>query len=144
VSSGALENDANFLSFVNQQPIGFEMTLPPAGVIADQPVIPVDGPMPHSFCETLCLCGRLWKRTNTDRAAPAALECGGMTAKVPARWDLGLQSMLLQADGLTRRRHAAALQGTLRALILSAGSKNYAALGGSLSCAPNFGSVYSL
>jgi len=49
--------------------------------------------------------------------------------KVWARNDLGLQSMLLQADGPQKRRHAAALQGALRALILSGWSKNYAALG---------------
>ena len=43
--------------------------------------------------------------------------------------DLGHRSTLVQANGLKKRRHAAALQGALRALFLRALSNNYAAFG---------------
>jgi hypothetical protein len=43
MSSDTLENEARFLGLVNQQPVGFEMALPPASVVADKPVITVYG-----------------------------------------------------------------------------------------------------
>jgi hypothetical protein len=57
-------------------------------------------PMPHSFCEAMCFCGRFQKRINTNHARPAALECGGMT---PLFRLTGLQGHRLESQILPCR-----------------------------------------
>ena len=42
VGSGALKNEAGSFDFIDQQPVGFVMTLPPAQVAADKRMIPME------------------------------------------------------------------------------------------------------
>jgi hypothetical protein len=43
VHAHPLEHNAGFLDFVDEQPVGFDVALPPAYIVADQPVIAVEG-----------------------------------------------------------------------------------------------------